>query len=321
MRALVTGIEGFVGHYLAAHLLDSGRQVVGTMHPGAPVPGWAENLHVELYRCNVEDRSSLASVLESTRPTEIYHLAGVSHVPQSWEDPGSTFRTNVGGAINLLDAVRAVAPQSRVLVVSSSDVYGTSGSSRPWCEDDRPAPASPYAVSKLTAEHLAHAYHLRYKLGVACVRPTNHIGPGQAARFVIPSFARRIALVEAGREPPVLRVGNLGVFRDFTDVRDVVRAYRMVMDLSRPWGCFNVCRGKPLLLGDVLATLLLASSVPVRVEVDPALVRPGEAEVLELDPTRLREATGWEPSIPLEVTLRDVLAHWRRIVAEEVEPT
>lgn len=291
MRALVTGASGFVGSWLRAHLEESGDEVV---------------LPEEDF--DVNDATMVADVVAGARPDAIYHLAGLAHVGASWERPGAFFATNAGGTLNVLDAARRCRPGPRVLVVSSAEVYGTVKPDQlPLSEDAPMRPVSPYAASKAAAEMVAVQAHLGWELDVIRARPFNHVGPGQSPTFVVPALAGRIVDAQRSGRTEV-RVGNLATRRDFTDVRDVVRAYRLLVELGEPGQAYNVCSGRDVAMEEVMAQLLALSGVQLEVRPDPHLMRPVEVPVLRGDPSRLRAATGWEPSIPLPASLRDVLA-------------
>lgn len=307
---LVTGGSGFVGPYLIAALEALGREVValgeppppGTRHyPPAIAPRWR--------LVDLCDRHAVEAIVRETRPDEVYHLAALSSVATSFEDPAQTYQVNVLGTVYLLEALRRHAPHARMLLVSSAEVYG--GLSSPLHESCPFAPANPYAASKVGAEMAALAYARAHGLGVVRARAFNHTGPGQADRFVIGAFAKQIALIEAGKQEPLLRVGNLSARRDFLDVRDVVDAYTSLLARGRAGAAYNVASGRAVAMRELLDQLLACSSADVRVETDPALLRPVDVPELVGDRRAIGEATGWEPRIPLAETLSDVLADWR----------
>ncbi len=299
MRALITGGLGFVGHWLAEHLREEGDEV-----------------SVIDRETDVADPSALGPVVEEIAPEVVYHLAALTHVGESWDAPHEVFRVNVLGT----GAVLAAARQHRVgavLVVSSAEVYGNvTGGQLPLTEEAPVAPVSPYAASKAAAEQLALQAWRGYGQRVIVVRPFNHVGPGQAPSFAVSGLARRI--VEAGlRGGGALRVGNLEPRRDFTDVRDVVRAYRALARQGDPGSVFNICSGHDVAISDVARRLLALAGTELRMEPDPALVRPVDVPVLLGSPARLQAVTGWKPEIPLDDTLADVLDWWRRRLTEE----
>ncbi len=292
MRALITGGKGFVGQWLAAHLKDHGDDVA-----------------VIDLETDVADGSAVRRVFHDVAPDAVYHLAAMTHVGESWEDPSQVLRVNVLGTAEVLAAARTL-PQARVLVVSSAEVYGVVGPEQlPLGESTPTAPASPYAASKLAAEAVALQAWRGYRQPVIVVRPFNHIGPGQSPNFFVPALAKRI--VEARRSGAgSLRVGTLTTRRDFTDVRDVVVAYRLLIEKGAPGDVYNVCSGRDVAMSDVAAQLLALAGADLTLETDPELVRPVDVPVLRGDAGRLHAATGWQPSIPLATTLADVLASW-----------
>ena len=294
MRALITGGKGFVGHWLAAHLKDCGDEVA-----------------VIDIETDVADGEAVRRVMSDVAPEAVYHLAAMTHVGESWENPSLVLRVNVLGTAEVLAAARSLASSPRVLVVSSAEVYGVVTPAQLPLGEDTPAnPASPYAASKLAAEAVALQAWRGFGQPVVIVRPFNHIGPGQSPNFFVPALAKRI--VEARRSGTrSLPVGNLTTRRDFTDVRDVVRAYRMLVEGGEPGTVYNVCSGHDVAIQEIADELLRLAGASMTLEVDPSLVRPVEVPVLRGDPTRLTEATGWTPERPLDQTLADVLAHWR----------
>ena len=293
MRALITGGKGFVGQWLAAHLKDRGDEVA-----------------VIDIETDVADGAAVRRVMADLAPDAIYHLAAMTHVGESWENPSQVLRVNVLGTAEILAAARALPVSPRVLVVSSAEVYGVVDPDRlPLDEDTPTAPASPYAASKLAAEAVALQAWRGYGQPVIVVRPFNHIGPGQSPNFFVSALAKRI--VDARRSgADSLRVGTLTTRRDFTDVRDVVAAYRLLIEKGSAGGIYNVCSGIDIAMSEVAALLLELAGADLRLETDPALVRPVDVPVLRGDAGRLRDAAGWQPVIPLATTLADVLASW-----------
>src|SRR6185503_6541476 len=241
----------------------------------------------------------------------VVHLAGQSSAAKSFEAPEATFRANVTGTWTLLEAVRAHAPAARVLVVSTSEVYGSIEPGTRAAETHAFVPVSPYAVSKAAAEQIAAEYAATHRLDVVRARPFGHTGPGQTPRFVVPAFAQQIAGIEAGGGEPVLRVGNLEVTRDLSDVRDIVAGYCALLERGRTGAVYNLCRGEGVRLTDLLTVLVRMSRVKLAVEVDPARLRPADTPWLVGDPTLALEEVGWKAERPLEATLRDVLEEWR----------
>ena len=298
MRAYVTGGSGFVGTWLRAHLADAGDDVVAT---GAEV--------------DVTDAEAIAAAMADARPDAVYHLAGLAHVGRSWQEPVEYFRVNAGGTLNVLEAARRCPGPPRVLVVSSAEVYGSVRPEQlPVGEDEPLRPVSPYAAGKAAAELVAVQAHLGHGLAVVRARPFNHTGAGQAPTFVVPAFARRI--VAAQREGTgSLPVGNLSAARDILDVRDVVRAYRLLVAGGEEGEAYNVCSGEAVVVGDLVRRMLELAGADLELVEDPDLLRPVDVPVLRGDPARVRAATGWRPEVPLDDTLRAVLGGARAELA------
>jgi GDP-4-dehydro-6-deoxy-D-mannose reductase len=293
VRALITGGKGFVGQWLTAHLKDRGDEVA-----------------VIDIETDVADGAAVRRVVSDLVPEAIYHLAAMTHVGESWDDPSPVLRVNVLGTAEMLAAARSLPAAPRVLVVSSAEVYGVvTPAQLPLGEDTPTAPASPYAASKLAAEDVALQAWRGFGQPVVIVRPFNHIGPGQSPNFFVPALAKRI--VEARRSGAgSLRVGTLTTRRDFTDVRDVVAAYRLLMETGAPGMVYNVCSGRDVAMSEVADDLLRLAGVDLSLETDSKLVRPVDVPVLRGDAGLLRAATGWRPKIPLATTLADVLSSW-----------
>jgi GDP-4-dehydro-6-deoxy-D-mannose reductase len=301
MRALVTGASGFVGEYLIAHLEDRGDEVVAVdRHTGV----------------DILDEAAVRKVIGDARPDVVYHLAAWSDVGGSWSDPMAVFRVNAEGTLRVLQACSEHGVD-RVLLVGSADVYGrVTEDDLPLTESAPLRPVSPYSVSKAAADLLGLQAWLGYELGVIRIRAFNHHGPGQTTRFVAAALAERVARNEDAGEH-VVTVGNLSARRDFTDVRDVVVAYRLLAERGRPGEAYNVCSGSAVAISEIAEVLLSRAAIPMTLETDPSLSRPVDVPVLLGDNTKLREATGWRPTIPLETTLSDTLEDARRRVRSE----
>ncbi|MDA8072566.1 MAG: GDP-mannose 4,6-dehydratase [Actinomycetota bacterium] len=297
MRALVTGAGGFVGKWLVEHLRDQGDEVVAVDRD-----------------VDVTDTSAVRTAVLDALPAAVYHLAALSHVGQSWDDPSAVVHVNTVGTSTVLDACARCPDLPTVLVVSSAEVYGRVASSRqPISEDEPLAPVTPYAGSKAAAEMLAVQAHLGRGLPVVRVRPFNHVGPGQSEAFVVPALATRIVAAQRNGAPTIA-VGNLSARRDLTDVRDVVRAYRLAVVHGIPGAVYNVCSGTSPSIDEVARSLLRLAGAELDLEVDPTLARPADVPVVRGDPGRLHAATGWVPRYALEQTLTDVLDDCRRVV-------
>ena len=296
MRALVTGASGFVGPHLVRHLEAEGDEVEGFDRARGGV--------------DITDADAVAEVVGAARPDAVYHLAGWSDVGRSWSAPVETFRANAEGTLNVLQAC-VQSGVERVLLVGSADVYGLVGEDDLPLDEDAPLrPVSPYGASKVAADILGLQAHLGHGLGVVRVRAFNHLGPGQSDHFVAAALAARIARNEVDGGD-VVPVGNLTARRDFTDVRDVVRAYRLLVVRGEPGEVYNVCSGRDVAVQELADRLVAMARHPMRLETDPSLARPIDLPVLRGDPTRIAKATGWEPRIPLEQTLTDLLEEWR----------
>ncbi|MFZ0058677.1 MAG: GDP-mannose 4,6-dehydratase [Acidimicrobiales bacterium] len=288
MRTFVTGASGFVGTWLTRHLEACGDEV----YP----------LRDEF---DIADERAVGREASRAAPDVIYHLAGLPHVGRSWEAPAETFRVNALGTLVLLEVARKLVPRPRVVLVSSAEVYGIAGSAA--LDEDTPLrPVSPYAASKVAAEYVGLQAFLGRGLEVVRVRPFNHVGPGQADSFVVSALARRVVEAERAGSGEV-RVGNLTAARDFTDVRDVVRAYRLLAELGAGGAVYNVCSGCAVPIATILAEILSLAQRPLVPVEDPALVRPIDLPTLLGDGSRLAALTGWKPEIPLRQTLVDVM--------------
>ncbi len=296
MHAFLTGGAGFVGQWLQEHLSASGDEI-------------------EAPEVDVTDGAALRDAVLTAMPDAIYHLAAISNVGESWGDPVRTLEVNAMGTLNLLEAARALAHPPTVLLVCSSEVYGRVGpDALPLTEDSPLRPVSPYAASKVAAEFLGLQAFLAHQLPVVRVRAFNHIGPGQAPTFVVSSLARQIAEVERRGGGSVM-VGNLSTRRDFTDVRDVVRAYRLLVERGTAGDVYNVCSGQAVAVEEVARRLITLAHADLHLEVDPARVREVETPVLLGSPAKLVAATGWVPEYTLDQTLGDVLEAWRHELA------
>jgi GDP-4-dehydro-6-deoxy-D-mannose reductase len=311
-RALITGLTGFVGRHLRALLEAEGWTVQGTCFPErAEEPGCVFFLDL----CSEAD---ILGAVRDARPDAVVHLAAVSNVQRSWEQRTETLETNLMGTHHLLEAVRSEAPKARVLVVSSSDVYGIHGLRDARLREDHPTQAvSPYGFTKICAEIMAGFYARIEKLNAVVARPFPHTGPGQGPDFVCSDWASQIARIERGAAEPVIRVGNVDVERDFLDVRDVVRAYLALLEKGRAGEIYNISSGHAVSLRWVLDSLLAMSKEAIKVEPDQAKFRKVDIPSLAGDNEKIRKETGWEPRIPLGRTLRDLLEDRRAKAGSE----
>ena len=317
MKALITGISGFVGSYLAEYLLDNTDwEVAGTVFgPYSNIVDLCDQM--ELYPAELSRLDVVTFILEQARPDAIFHLAAQPLVSASRRDPWGTLETNIRMQLNILEGVAHVSPDCRVLVIGSSEEYGLiSPEDLPIGEDTPLRPLSAYAVSKVAQDLLGLQYHLTHNLHVVRVRPFNHIGPRQRVGFVAPDLASQIAAAEFGHSPPIIEVGNLAARRDFCDVRDVVRAYVLLITSGEPGQVYNVGSGESHAIEELLETLVALSRVPIEVRQDPERMRPSEVPEIICDATRIRECTGWETTIPFAQSLQDILEYWREETAK-----
>jgi GDP-4-dehydro-6-deoxy-D-mannose reductase len=320
VRVLVTGASGFVGGYLCEHLVAQGDLVVGISASGR----WPRHLahlnrSVRIEACDLTeiDETNLAQLLKRKQPEAIYHLAAQSNPHGSLKDPRGTWALNLGGTLNLLEAVKAAGlePKPRVVLISSGVAYGNPlPEYLPVREDCPLRPNNPYAASKAAADLLGIQHVLAYGAAVVIVRPFNHAGPRQSATYVLAALARQVAEVEAGRASCV-DVGNLDVVRDFTDVRDVVRGYRLLAQHGKAGEIYNLGTGQGTRLADALNYLTRLSHESITVRIDPARVRPVDQPLLVADAAKLRSATGWAPAFTIEQTLADMLQSDRQELA------
>jgi GDP-4-dehydro-6-deoxy-D-mannose reductase len=318
MRVLITGINGFVGGHLAEYLLQAGEYEIW----GVALEETLRLSHlrdqVQVLQVDLSNREQTVAAIGQVRPQVIFHLAGQAFVPESFQDPAGTLSTNIMAQLHILLALQEHTIPARVLVVGSYEEYGhITPDDLPIDENTPLRPASPYGVSKIAQDMLALQYHISHRLDVVRVRPFNHIGPRQNNRFVASSFARQIAMIEQGRQPPVLSVGNLSAQRDFTDVRDMVRAYALAVEHGESGQVYNIGSGQAVSIQHLLDTLLGASKQPIEVRQDPQRMRPVDMPVVVCDASRFRAHTGWQPQIAFAQTLRDILDEWRTRAAIE----
>jgi len=319
MRVLITGITGMAGSHLADYLLALPEKVdvYGTFRWRSRM----ENLEhvkdkVNLIQCELLDFSNTVKALEISKPDFIFHLAAQSYVLASWSSPTATMLDNPRMQINLFEAMLMLKIDCPIQVALSSEEYGMVYPKEvPINEDNMLRPLSPYAVSKVTQDMMAYQYNRSYGLKTIRTRAFNHEGPRRGDVFVTSNFAKQIALIEAGLQEPTIYVGNLDAKRDWSDVRDIVRAYWLAVNKCTPGEVYVIASGKSFRVQEMLDILLNLSRVKVEVKEDPARLRPSDVEVLQGDPSKFKAATGWEPEIPLNQTLEDLLNHWREEVS------
>lgn len=313
--ALITGITGFAGSHLAEYLLAE--------HPDVTVFGtyrWRSRMEnvehltgkVTLVEADLRDYTSMHGALAKARPDYIFHLAAQSFVPASWTAPSETLGTNVAGETNLFEAVRALELDPVIQIACSSEQYGlVLPTEVPITEENPLRPLSPYAVSKVAQDFLGYQYFQSYGMKVIRTRGFNHTGPRRGQVFVTSNFCSQVAAIEAGLQEPIIRVGNIDAIRDFTDVRDMVRAYWLAVTKARPGEVYNIATGVGITIRALLDKILALSHVEVKVEVDPARLRPSDVEILIGDSSKFRADTGWAPRIPFDQTVADLLDYWR----------
>jgi GDP-4-dehydro-6-deoxy-D-mannose reductase len=304
---LVTGAAGFAGSHLLDLLAGPDVDIVAWQRPGGRAPSAAA--HGRWDSVDVLDRASVHDAVARARPDVVYHCAGAAHVGRAWDRADHAFAVNVRATHHLLDALDDAGVDARVLIPSSALVYA--GADRALTEDDPLVPDSPYGVSKLAQELLGH--HTNGRVRVVVARAFNHIGPRQDPMFAASGFARRIADIERGRWAPEISVGNLNARRDLTDVRDTVRAYRLIVERGQPGRAYNVCTGHAIAIHALLDMLIARATVAVTIKQDPARYRPNDLPLLVGDPSRIQRELGWTAATPIEQTVDDLLTYWRTI--------
>ena len=317
MRVLITGLTGFVGSHLADYLVSRGDVELFGTHRWRSRMDNIEHLRgrITLVECDLRDPTAARRALAAVRPHRVFHLAAQSYVPTSWLMPAETLLPNVQAQLNVFEAVRDLGLQAQIHIAGSSEEYGlVQPDEVPIREENPLRPLSPYAVSKVAQDLLAYQYWRSYGLHTVRTRGFNHSGPRRGEVFVTSNFARQIAEIEKGLRGPVIHVGNLESVRDFTDVRDMVRAYWLALEHGEPGAVYNICSGKGYPIRQVLETLLGLAQVTVEIREDPERMRPSDVPVLVGDCSRFRRITGWAPTIPFDTTLADVLSYWRQRV-------
>ncbi len=320
MQALITGVGGFVGHHLAVYLAQyADLKLYGSVFEPVSTHQALQNATgITLQQVDLRDAEAVYALIEAAHPDFIFHLAALASVGRSWQHPWETIGNNVQAQLNILQALAAMAMRPRMLIIGSADQYGlVHPDENPISEDTPFRPNSPYSVSKIAQEMLGRQYFYSHQIPVICVRPFNHIGPGQRQQFVVPDFASQIAKAEAGLIPPVMSVGNLDAQRDFTDVRDVVCAYYLAITRGTPGAVYNIGSGKAHSIRALLDTLLDLSDTDITVKHDPRRMRPSDVPRMVCDARRLYTDTGWQPKIAFEQSLSDVLNEWRQRVTTD----
>lgn len=316
--AFITGLPGFAGSYLAEELLNHGYDVVGTRYGREPLDNIAAiRKQIRLVSLDILKPERCRELIEKIKPDYVFHLAAMASVGQSFSLERLTFRINVEGTLNMLEASAARKGLKRFVFISSSDCYGLFTPKTKTLTENQPLnPVSPYGISKAAAERAVQYYQRQYGLPVGVARSFNHSGPRQIERFVIPAFARQVALIETGRQKPVLQVGDLSVRRDLSDVRDIVRGYRLIAEKGRDGGVYQLCSGRAVSIQSVLDTLVSLSSKRITVKIDKSRLRKADIPVLRGSHAKATREIGFRNEYTLKTTLIDTLTYWRNKVSE-----
>lgn len=312
MRVLITGINGFVGGHLTEHLIEQGNWDVWgfALEPEMRLSHLRD--HVQLMSVDLCNVAHVSQAMAQIQPEIIFHLAGQPFVPESFDDPATTFHTNIFAQLNIFLAMIEHHIHARVLTVTSAEIYGAIHSQDLPIREETPLrPLSPYAVSKIAQDMSAYQYYLTHHLDIVRVRPFNHIGPRQNERFVASAFAQQIVAIEQGLQEPILKVGNLTAQRDFTDVRDMVRAYHLAVEQGTSGEVYNIGSGQSHAIDELLTMMLARSTTTIEVQQEPQRMRPVDIPQILCNPNRFYACTGWEPRIPFEQTVHDILDDWR----------
>lgn len=316
-KIFITGINGFAGSHLAELLVKLGDEVHGVVRSKKKV----ENItnvkdSLTLHEADLLEAETVHSILEKVRPEVVYHLAAYTPTGQSFKIPSETISNNVSCQVNLFEGVRKNNLfDTKIMIASSAEIYGlVSAQDLPVDEETQLRPISPYAVSKIAQDYLGLQYFLSHNLRIIRVRPFNHIGPRQSTRFVVPDFAKQIAMIEKNKKKPAMKVGNLESKRDFADVRDIILAYTMLVENGKAGEVYNIGSGASYKIADILDILLSLSKVKITVEQDSSLFRPTDTPDIRCDNTKLLSICDWKPQVSIEDSLRDTLEYWRKIV-------
>lgn len=314
MKSLIIGGAGFVGAYLIRHLKNDLQQdvvVTKMLHEEIKVQN-VDMDTIQVFNLDILDKDAIAELLRNVHPDHIFHLAAQSSVALSWRNPALTIDVNVKGGVNLLEALRELDYKPRVLLVGSGEEYGfVPAGEIPVQEGAKTRPCNIYAATKVCLNLLGQIYADAYGLDVMMVRAFNHIGPNQLPTFVVSDFCKQAAEMEAGIKEPIMEVGNLSAKRDFTDVRDVVRSYALLMEHGVTGETYNIGSGHAVAIKEILRMIVKNSTIRISLRVDPAKIRPIDVQIIEADITKVREATGWKPEIMLETTIKETLDYWR----------
>ncbi len=317
MKALITGVSGFAGAFLAEHLVAKNLEIIGIYLQEASLVNLEKiKDKIDLFKLDLSDRDAVFTFIKKNKPDYIFHLAALTSPSDSFDDPYTTIENNIKAELNILEALRKLNfTETKVLVVSSAEIYGlVDKKDSPIGENASLKPTNPYAVSKITQDFLGLQYYLSYDLKIVRVRPFNHIGPRQSDKFVVSAFAKKIAEIEKGKREPILGVGNLKSKRDFTDVRDMVKAYLLSLEKGIPGDVYNLGSGRSYEISEILDKLLSLSNSKIQIEVDKSLLRPADNPELVCNYEKFFKITGWKPEISLDQTLTDTLDYWRNII-------
>jgi GDP-4-dehydro-6-deoxy-D-mannose reductase len=315
-KALITGITGFAGSHLAELLLKEGYDVIGTTRPRSKTDNITHILNkIRIEDADITDSHSLFNVVSKVKPNLIFHLAAQSYVPTSWASPATTIEANILGSVHLFEAVRSAGINPRIQIACSSEEYGLVYKNEIPIKETNPLrPQSPYAVSKVAMDYLGYQYFASYKMNIVRTRGFNHTGPRRGDIFAESTFAKQIAEIEKKKKEPIIFVGNLEAKRDYTDVRDMVKAYLLAVLKGESGEVYNICSGQTIRMGDMLSLLLSLSKIKVKIKQDPTRMRPSDVPILLGDNTKFVKRTGWKAKIPFEKTMKDLLNYWRERV-------
>lgn len=312
-KGLAIGAAGFVGNYLINEMHANGMEAYATKLPHEQL----DNAYAQVYDLDIMDKDAIVALLFEIRPDYIFHLAAQSSVGLAWKNPGLTIDVNIKGSINVMDAVRELFYKPRVLLIGSGEEYGhIQQGETPIVETNLLRPGNIYAATKACQNMIGNIYSKAYDMELMMVRAFNHIGPGQASMFVVSDFCKQVAEIEKGLREPVMKVGNLAARRDFTDVRDVVKAYVELVRKGQPGETYNVGSGNAREIREILDMIISMSEQEIRVEIDPNKIRPVDVPIIEADISKLNRLTGWKPQILLEQTIEETLNYWRKRLQE-----
>lgn len=306
-KVLIIGGAGFVGGYLSEILIENGFEVHSTCLPYEKI----KNPECKAHNLDILDKNQISAVLDEVKPDVIYHLAAQSSVALSWKNPQLTVDINIKGTLNVLDSLRDSGLSSRIILIGSGEEYGYIRNC-PVSEEEPLRPGNIYAATKACQSMIGNIYARAYKMDIVMVRAFNHIGAGQLPQFVVSDFCKQVAEIEKGLKAPEMRVGNLDARRDFTDVRDVVRAYMLLGEKGKSGELYNVGSGKARAIRKILDIIISQSTEDIKITVDPERLRPSDIPVIEADISRITADTGWKPEIPIEETIKNTLDYWRR---------